>query len=836
MLRLRPSEITLTQADVDETRRRMARRRAMVPHRGSVASDPLMNRQRPVHLGNHAVVRLGEIPLLCPRQVDASPTSSALARTSISADIVEEHQPNVDDPSTRISGPSTVTTSTQEESQLGTDLLSPIRNLQLQPFSLDVPRESDTPSPQPEEASSHSNGLEEFNGVTPSSQIHDSIDGSVEDSFTTAHSASISQEINRQDGTISASDCHPVDIVSSHHNQSGICVSPHHRTFRSIPPLPHTEPRRRPGRWNLPKRPISSGSEPSTFLATTSLGQSSSISVDYASYNPDVHSRNFQHDERNSSTFQSGSRATFDERLQRAHRRIESIEGRYQLFFHRRRRNVKHDNHDHSAKQRGLEAIQRVSGASISSRPYSYYELPSSQHSSGSFSQDGEPSIIPQYDGAAESMYSVLSPRASPDSPIASSKSAPSPLPETPYARVKEALTNPQISVITASRESSTATDSDAASAAIQDLPSPLDLLEHAATSQFLQFSQVIQMNDTRDTSNSHATLLDQLNEESEDLGLHNGVNSNGQRTLPEAGNNTQYQPFVTRGGNEPPRRTARQVPSGSIIQPRRRAVPSIRVDQRSSENAPLGFSSREDHHIARDPSQTFGINDPLSGARNTMRQSAMPSQISLQQATLLRNPRDNSSRSLIWPDTRGRRARTSYNFEHSDRHYGDRHYSGSPRSMRRSTRDFPYPDPVFGGPEPFVEDFQPPNQYAYNTRNGYQRRASGALILPEAQQRRQQRPLSHSRAFDHFRTHRGSYSASAEGGRRPDIPMRVASRHQVSAQQSNQENSGEAEAILMRNEMATAGMRYSNLGGQSDTMDDTPPRIGRFEQRMLGN
>jgi hypothetical protein len=65
---------------------------------------------------------------------------------------------------------------------------------------------------------------------------------------------------------------------------------------------------------------------------------------------------------------------------------------------------------------------------------------------------------------------------------------------------------------------------------------------------------------------------------------------------------------------------------------------------------------------------------------------------------------------------------------------------------------------------------------------------------------------------------------------RRPPIPARVASRR-MSAQQQNQENSGDAEAAIAREEIQAASMRYAEDGVGLDFMDETPPRIGRFER-----
>jgi hypothetical protein len=50
---------------------------------------------------------------------------------------------------------------------------------------------------------------------------------------------------------------------------------------------------------------------------------------------------------------------------------------------------------------------------------------------------------------------------------------------------------------------------------------------------------------------------------------------------------------------------------------------------------------------------------------------------------------------------------------------------------------------------------------------------------------------------------------------------------------QQEQENSGNAEEDAMREEMQARGMR-GGPGNEGEVMDETPPRVGRFEQRIL--
>ena len=81
-----------------------------------------------------------------------------------------------------------------------------------------------------------------------------------------------------------------------------------------------------------------------------------------------------------------------------------------------------------------------------------------------------------------------------------------------------------------------------------------------------------------------------------------------------------------------------------------------------------------------------------------------------------------------------------------------------------------------------------------------------------------------------------------------PRIPPRHGSRHhlvlspghgnagrrfvRMDPRLQNQENSGEAEMEMMRQEYETVRARYDE-GQQGDVMDETPPRIGRVERHM---
>lgn len=64
---------------------------------------------------------------------------------------------------------------------------------------------------------------------------------------------------------------------------------------------------------------------------------------------------------------------------------------------------------------------------------------------------------------------------------------------------------------------------------------------------------------------------------------------------------------------------------------------------------------------------------------------------------------------------------------------------------------------------------------------------------------------------------------AQGNAGRRPA---------RMDPQLQDQENSGEAEMDMMRQEFESVRARYDETQ-QGDTMDETPPRIGRIERHM---
>ena len=100
----------------------------------------------------------------------------------------------------------------------------------------------------------------------------------------------------------------------------------------------------------------------------------------------------------------------------------------------------------------------------------------------------------------------------------------------------------------------------------------------------------------------------------------------------------------------------------------------------------------------------------------------------------------------------------------------------------------------------------------------------------PDLPTRSQAYPHSHSRPTE-SRDPENRWTSHVQRYEPPPPPSR---RSHLPAWQQEQENSGNAEEDAMREEMQARGMR-GGPGNEGEVMDETPPRVGRFEQRILG-
>jgi hypothetical protein len=100
----------------------------------------------------------------------------------------------------------------------------------------------------------------------------------------------------------------------------------------------------------------------------------------------------------------------------------------------------------------------------------------------------------------------------------------------------------------------------------------------------------------------------------------------------------------------------------------------------------------------------------------------------------------------------------------------------------------------------------------------------------PDFPTRSQAYSHSHSRSTE-SRDPENRWTSHAQRYEPPPPPSR---RPRLPAWQQEQENSGNVEENAMREEIQARGTRGGS-GNEGEVMDETPPRVGRFERRILG-
>lgn len=844
MLRLRPSEITLTPADVEETRRRMARKQAAttaatvssrVPRAPAYPQRGPRLRRGPDRSRDDAVLQLGAIPILAPQQAIRS-----------SAD---------DDTEPCRQGSPGSEGQIQEEQ----NTLSPVRDPQLplrpapgagvgpsRQASIDHTEDEGPSSPK------HQSELSRFGRTrtNPSEDVSEtrlqsSVDGVVESS---PHSGTTVTETPRAPSGM------PTRFLR------GYFVSPERYTFREYQMVPHTDPQPRARRWAPRTRTMSSNSDPSQLPTERSRQASGPVPEeddfwDMPTAEPAIHTE--QETPSLVDQVEDGTpRSSFDERIRRAHLRLESIQGRYRDFLGRNRMN--HTEQYPTTQNSTLDGgqFERISEASSnSSLPYSFYELPMSRHSSTNRSGSRDQLPQSQYDGAVSSRqasqgayYSIrpsqvctvnkgrlhptpsrVSSYSSPNLTTTLSQHGLSPLPSSPYRRGRgpQNSSGPSMTLVTSA--DFVGEERDAASAAERNLPSPLDLVEQRAVLQLAQVSEALATFPSRPVLN-HGSFFQHQIQESDDTGpgRRRGPSSSGIRQ--ESGNayhrlaNAVHQRGEIQSLEPTIYRTERTSTRFSETQPHRRGAPSGRSGQRSSENVPVGATSNQSGSIIVRPVQgrtqrtSFGhhtqsqISQGASMRGGDVPSSPIPSRFSIPQAS---SPRDLSNRVQERPHRRPMARPSSHYQDYSEDLFSSNPISPSQDHRRSSRRNT-------SGTDSYHEVMDHQHQQPIN-----------ATEMPRFYHERRPPPMGFGN-LRHSSRVMGPVPPSLNS-RRPPIPARVASRR-ISAQQQNQENSGDAEAALMREEMAAVDMRYADDEVGLDIMDETPPRMGRFERHMMGN
>lgn len=507
-----------------------------------------------------------------------------------------------------------------------------------------------------------------------------------------------------------------------------------------------------------------------------------------------------------------------------------------------------------SLRAAGHTSQRHSSAASSTSLPYSFYELPQSRHSGSSQSQDGFLGQS-QYDGTASSRrasrgtyHSIRPSQIRRPSALQSLAGQPlnvplagqyalSPLPAVPYTRIPSAQNpRPWTSIVSPDDFGI----QDAARAAERDLPSPLDLIQERGTS-FLAQSAV---GHRATAPGPYAALLTGFRPRGRNLDsfFAGGSTQDSEGSRQDSVNSTdgpvsqasprQITPVVQHIAPIPdPASTQRMA-----HYVRREDTLAARVEQRSSENVPVGGSPQEQRPSRRIQGQGQRIslgprpNPPSPGPGRRGGDYSLPlapPRFSVPHGSA---PRDVSNR--IPPRARYQGSATPRSTAQDNiRQDG---------SLERGARS---PRPGFGRALPFHSSRGPPVPPRYASRQH-----DGEALAPRLPRRPvPPPPLQHTDRQEtaplpfNRRPERGTASTSTTFDLASGITSRrsavnraaAASRRRIPQQQHNQENSGEAERAAMRQELAAVGMRYGEEA-RLDVMDETPPRIGRFERHML--
>jgi hypothetical protein len=824
MLRLRPSELTLTPEDIDETFRRMAQKQALngSRHVSAHPSRPML-RRGPQRAVRDAITTLGNIPILRPQPQQA-------IFTSIDEDLENDPEPQTPSPRRRVDSVSGSASPVQREQttsgNASTDGLSALPTLHL-PFRL---RRSHGGSP------THSSDMEHnFEGATvspryPSSRIMEDNNGATDRGATGQHSlqthlatssspaelrgggrsrkdrkhnSSASQEFgpsrpqqvrdrdvpsdeenfpNSVDAEGTASDEQPTILLKRYFTDPGkYPKGPAYWFEEHRRQTPQTEPRRSSGRHAMPVRSLSSTSASAypRFTQPPAVRDASSDDVfgNSAGYTP----------------FSTA------------------------------------------------EARQFSSEASSTSAAYSIYDLPpESRQSSGQQSESAQHSYF-QYDGSAASESgsrgAYRSVRPSDLQRINNSKQHPvtsssyggqygiSPLPSMPYKRTQSTHASPQAFARNRMSGAVTTQYVDAATAAVRDLNSPLepysDHYQRLTATQNPRQTMPPQSSTyyPTDSFNSFVSLPPQHNITTQQNATHGSQSrrsNSGRQQQILANSNSQYPPIGS--FTIDPRRPS---------QTTRRDVQVTRANQRSSENAPV-----------RPPAQSSG---PSRNSQVQIHRAVFERLHNASQgrnSTTMEPPRQGPSRRSLpqpeAPHSTSNEPLTNQAMRRFATHRAQRRLRTSQTSSSPTqAREQPPSSQTGSSPPAFMPRAltgapprPPPPNEPHIRGGGARRRITPMTRSPPL--------LQPPRNYPSASIAPGRASTTAVL-RSPLLHLATSARpfRRVPPQQRDQENSGAGEEQLMRQEEAAINARYGE-GVQQDTMDETPPRVGRVERRMF--
>ncbi|KAI8935284.1 hypothetical protein NX059_007870 [Plenodomus lindquistii] len=481
-----------------------------------------------------------------------------------------------------------------------------------------------------------------------------------------------------------------------------------------------------------------------------------------------------------------------------------------------------------------LEAVSRSrntqrhssSAASGASAAFSYYgSLPSGSRQSSSGMSGTDQLTQFQYDGATASreIHSNVhhrvrslgqasgSLRSSPmtgsswRSPDARTRY--SPLPSSPYTRVQEAHAVSQASSASGTTSGPSNDFPDAIQAAARDLRSPLENYSE-------QYQHFLGDQYSRDYLPSNPPQLQPT------------VSTSNRARRGSSGDNFRIPqaPRPTRG------RQIESQTTGRISQQCDRSHHATRADQRSSENVPV-TSLVTSHRTAPGQVQRQRVAYELLQNASRAMQSIGPRMVTpvSPEPSLTTSPLDISNRDRV----QGPRPMAS---QPASRRQDGALPSGSPQPLPgfnqrsrapargpalSSTSSLPPPPPGYGPTPQYREG---PQRSHARTQRQVSTTAAPALHLHPSRDS----PLT-SLALDH-----GSGITSRRSRSPFGPPTAIARTHRrIPAHQRDQENSAEPEIEAMRREEAAVNARYGEIG-QRETMDETPPRVGRFERAMF--
>jgi len=255
-------------------------------------------------------------------------------------------------------------------------------------------------------------------------------------------------------------------------------------------------------------------------------------------------------------------------------------------------------------------------------------------------------------------------------------------------------------------------------------------------------------------------------------------------------------------------------------VAPNGRNAHTVRSNQRSSENAPARPSAQ-----ISDPSRNSQVQrhrEVFEAMRNWNPSDDLqpgPSRLSLPPSTA---PRDASNlfRAPDW----NRPAAINMPWRRTPE------ASSSPISPT-TRRPNPHLDPSAPTYRPSSSPDLPPT---IPPRNGPNMRGGA---IPDRTQTHARRRVTLARSPNHLHPPRASLPLHHAVSLRSPLlhaanPVRPIRR--VPPQQRDQENSGAGEEQLMRQEAAAMRARYGEDVQRGDVMDETPPRVGRVERRMF--